>query len=657
MLQITPKQADNLTNAIISLTNQIQKGGAVNGGGASPKGVGGSNTMDGFFTMFTDKVGGMIKGITEVVTAPMVDRMAGATQRISTDSINDLINGAAKGIINPALLIGQIVEGGKNMAVKILKDIAELDDKILEETKASGAFVGQLGESMRDMLHESVADVQQLGVTIEKFLSATNDLMTNSGRMVLYSKETIDSGFQASAAFMKSNTELLENSENYRNVGLGLADAAKAVEKIGMKSISMGLNAKEVGSSLTTNIGKLNQYGFKDGIEGLGKMVQQAQSLKINIESTLNIADKLFDPTQAIDMAANLQVIGGAIGSFNDPLKMMYDATNDVGDLQNSLIGAAKSLATYNDEQGRFEVTGINLRKAKAMADALGMSMGDLTNMAVKGASKLETMSKLDMFPKLTDEQREFVSNLATMKDGKIGFDLPKDVAQKMGFKEGFLKMDDLNDNQLDKLVQIEEEIKNTKTEDIIRGQFNATTQIANTVMGIYLRMGGEARSSEEGRKIREASASFAKTMSDYDIKGKTLAQDGKKMYTDAVNEIKQKHPVIYDIGHNTKKGFKIATQGVENAWEKTQNFFQGKPKEKVDQTGENQYKKSTGKVENKEQNQQNTIEANVNLNVDVSNINSDLLASNLMKNPEFINTLSDHLTKNYKSFLNIGDT
>ena len=46
-------------------------------------------------------------------------------------------------------------------------------------------------------------------------------------------------------------------------------------------------------------------------------------------------------------------------------------ATNNVEGLQDAIIGVAGSMATYNTEQGRFEITGINLRRAKDLANEL----------------------------------------------------------------------------------------------------------------------------------------------------------------------------------------------------------------------------------------------------------------------------------------------
>ena len=93
----------------------------------------------------------------------------------------------------------------------------------------------------------------------------------------------------------------------------------------------------------------------------MSKMVQRSMEFRMNMQSVFGLAEKVWNPDSALETVANLQMIGGAYQDLNDPIKLMYMATNDVEGLQDAIIGAAKSLVTYNREQGRFQVTGANL--------------------------------------------------------------------------------------------------------------------------------------------------------------------------------------------------------------------------------------------------------------------------------------------------------
>jgi len=461
-----------------------------------------------------------------LVTAPLVDQLDTEKYRIGLNDVENTVDKIVDRLSSFDIpgLIGDLTGG----ATKVIQTIAQMDAEMRTNLEGQGSAYGELADGMRKQIGFIGSEVANYGVTMKNTIDGVRSLTEASGKLALVGKQTIAEGLEASAAYTKSNTFLLENVEKFRSVGLGLADAAKSVNDIGKSSIGMGLNAKKVTDTLVTNLDKLNSYGFKNGIEGLGRMVQQAQSLGISIDKTLNIANDLFDPAKAIDMTANLQALGGAFGDFGDPIKLMYDATNNVDGLQDSLIGAAKSLATFNTEQGRFEVSGANLRRANEMAKALGMSTGELTNMAVRAANKFEIMSKIDMFPSIKPDQKEFVANLATLKGGKVGFDIPEDIAKKMGMEEGFHSIEEMG-GSIGEFQKLQEKMAAQNPIDIARSQYTATTNIMNTVNSIALRIGARAYNSESSNKLQEAMSALSTALynanTNPENKGKSLGQ------------------------------------------------------------------------------------------------------------------------------------
>ena len=451
------------------------------------------------------------------ISQGFIDQQVNNLARISTSTAAKIIDGVKNAAsFNPVTIISGILTGGVDAAASLIGDIAELDKELIERVRGAGGYVGDVANIMKGSIREAMISAQDFGVATDDTLSAVTSLMENGERMAIYTEDTISAGMQASLAFTKSSRTILENAENFRNVGIGLDSASKSITEIGLKSVQLGLSAKATSETLIKNLGMLNQYGFQNGVKGLSRMVQEAQALKINIDDTFKVAEKLYDPESAINLAANLQVVGGAFGDLADPIKLMYDATNNVESLQTSIIGAARSLATYNAEQGRFEVTGVNLRRAKAMSDALGISMGELTNMAVKGAAKFEAMSQLDIFPDISPEQKEFVSNLATMNDGKVGFDIPKNMIDTLGLKniqDGFVGLDQLSGDQLKTLQKLQESAANEKPIDIARNQFNETTRILNVATAIYLRLMEDSRKSGVGQAAGEGMKKAAEFM------------------------------------------------------------------------------------------------------------------------------------------------
>ena len=473
--------------------------------------------------------GGLGESLVNAATAPLFDSLDSEKYRIGLNDIKNTLGDLTKNVtsFNISGIFQQFTDG----AASVLKNIAEIDAQMRTNLEGQGSAYGDLADGMRKQIGDIGSVVSNIGVTMQDTIEGVKSLTDASGRFALIGKQTITEGLTASAAYTKSNTFLLENTEKFRTVGLGLADAAKSVTSIGQTSISLGLNAKKVTDTLVTNLDKLNTYGFKNGIDGLSRMVQQAQSLGISVDRTFTIASDLFDPAKAIDMTANLQALGGAFGDFADPLKLMYDATNNVDGLQDSLAGAAKNLATYNTEQGRFEVSGANLRRANDVAKTLGISTSELANIAVRAANKFEVMSKLEMFPNLNKDQKEFVSNLATLKDGKVGFDVPDSMAEKIfgtGAKGGFKSLEEVG-GHIEEFRKLQQKMAEQKPEEIARSQYNAVTNIMNTVNSIALRMGAQAYNSETSDKMQSAMSDLSTALYNANTrpenKGKTVGE------------------------------------------------------------------------------------------------------------------------------------
>jgi hypothetical protein len=211
-------------------------------------------------------------------------------------------------------------------------------------------------------------------------------------------------------------------------------------------------------NSLAKNLNEINEYGFKNGVQGLAEMVRRSTELRYNMGEVFKVAEKVFEPEGAIDLSANLQAIGGAIGDFNDPLKLMYMATNNVEGLGTALEGVAGSLATYNQEQNRFEITGVNIRRARALAKELGIEYGELANMATASAERTAAASELMATGlSLDEDQKRFITNIATMKDGKMTIELQSDkLRDEFGKKE--IAIEDLSKSQVERLVSLQEE-------------------------------------------------------------------------------------------------------------------------------------------------------------------------------------------------------
>ena len=441
-------------------------------------------------------------------------------------------NGKFKGILKSigGIITDQIVIG------------LQQSTDLLGEMNTAAGMTGELSREFRQEIMAASPDVIRLGISFDELKNSVSTVLTESGKFKLLGQETIEE-LARTSVFTKSMEDLAGMSKGFEDIGLGVSDMTREIDAAGHSALELGLNAKSVTSGINENLSKINQYGFKNGVEGLSKMVEQSIEFRMSMDSVFAVADKVWSPEGALEMVSNLQVIGGAIGDLNDPIKLMYMATNDVEGLQEAIHGAAKELVTYNSEQGKFEVTGANLRKAKEMADTLGISMGELTKTAVAGMERTQAASELmSRGFNMDDEQIEFLTNIAQMKDGKMTIEVPEDLQKQLGSN---VELSSITREQTNALLENQELFKTMSTEDIARQQFTAIQNIEHDMSYIT----AKARvgiGKELGDGIEKfLSSSPGKSISDLSYEGFNKMAKGLDADLDWVSKVINDSPVV----------------------------------------------------------------------------------------------------------------
>jgi hypothetical protein len=419
------------------------------------------------------------------------------------------------------------VKGGMN-SLKMLEvfggDILQQirnEEQLRTDINETIGVTKSLSEQVRNTIVESTTGALKFGFGMKNISDMFTTIAETTGRANFMSGETVEKTYGVARAFVGSLTEVGKIIGEMEKIGLGASDSITALEKAGRSSLGLGLNTKKTTELLKGDLSKINEYGFKNGIEGLNRMVQKSIEFRMNLGEVYKIADKVMNPDSAIELTANLQVLGGAIGDFNDPLKLMYMATNNVEGLQDALIGAAGGLATYNKEQGRFEITGVNLRRAKEMAAQLGIEYKEFAKGAIAVQERLSVVQDLagNGFD-LSEKDQEFISNLSQMKDGRMVLSIPKDVADKLSLPVE-TAITDLTQNQIETLKQNRKDLEKMDSEEIAREQFSVIKNLDNNVNSLANRqirgLSGQLKDkinnaslTEELQKIAEDAAKAA---------------------------------------------------------------------------------------------------------------------------------------------------
>jgi hypothetical protein len=244
-------------------------------------------------------------------------------------------------------------------------------------------------------------------------------------------------------------------------------------------------------------------------------------------------------------------------------------ATNNVEGLQDALHEASAGLATYNQEQGRFEITGANLRRAQEMAKTLGVDYKEFAQGAIAANERIAAGQALaSRGLDVDDKDKEFLTNMSQMKGGEMQITIPQSLMGKFG--EDFnnkteIKLSELTDKQLDVLKENRKALEDMNPEDIAKGQFTAAKNSENYLQSINAEVIQRGKNKLVGRNEYTGATTtergainletIAKTIS------KTTEEQSKMILLGVKNEFTEGISKIVDgfakMGGSAAKNFK----------------------------------------------------------------------------------------------------
>jgi hypothetical protein len=345
--------------------------------------------------------------------------------------------------------------GKFNTALKdSFTNVDSIVDKMLKIDEQASSIATKFGtgraniEGISKSLTNSFTDIALLGGDIQTIVDIQKDTSDALGKNVLQNKEEIKALYET---YLVTGQQSGVLTKSFKDIGYSTSQISDQMNKVVSSSRALGVSSQKVSEQAVANLGTMNQFNFANGVDGLAKMAAQAVSLRVNMSDTLNLAKKLFDPEQAIEMAASMQRLGVAQSDLLDPLRLMDLAQNDPTELQNQISQMSKQFVQLGKD-GRFEIMPGAKRQLMEIESALGYPAGQLSKMAISSFEIQDKMNKIK-FPEnaFNDEQKNFIANMAQMnKDGKYEINLN---GEKLGIDEAMDKFSK-NKELLDKFME-----------------------------------------------------------------------------------------------------------------------------------------------------------------------------------------------------------
>jgi len=356
--------------------------------------------------------------------------------------------------------LAEEIGAAKALTMTLAYLFMDIDDEIRDMTANFGQ-TNYFAEAYLGTLIKANEKAYELGIPFDDLQGVVQGFTNEMGRMVMLTDQEVFRMATLSKATGLGAAEIGKMVAEMSDLGMGTVTAMESIEELTVQAQRLGLNVNTFINSIGQNIKLVNQYGFDKGINGLAKMVAKAQSLKFDIQQAVNIADGILDggPERAVEMAAELAMLGGDIGELGDPFALMFNSLNDVGAIQDSLVDLASAAATVNEETGQLEIPTYARERLRQQAKVMGVSFEQLTNAALNSKKQMMALDEIEFsgLASMSDEDKQFISSISEINEkGEMVVKLKEgdDIKEiKLTDEDGIRQaMEELRDQQEDSL-------------------------------------------------------------------------------------------------------------------------------------------------------------------------------------------------------------
>ncbi len=316
------------------------------------------------------------------------------------------------------ILAGKAATEGAAYLLDYNKILNEIDDSIIFVDKSFKDLVNTMGRGENyaagfgKVLEATAKDIILAGGKREDAIKIQTETLNIMGRASMLSQKQATDLFNASKVTGVASKDL---TTAFLDSGRNLSNISKEMLVVRETAQSLGVNAKQVSSLVTSNLDKLNRFTFRGGVEGLARMAANAQSMRVGMESTFDLVDELMNPEKAIEMASEFQRMGIASADLTNPLKLM---SMEAGELQEKIAEAMSKYVTIG-EDGTKTISQQGVRVMKQLASQGVLTRGELEKLAIGTREMQDKMSKISFAGlNLDEDTQKLIANVAQLGEG-----------------------------------------------------------------------------------------------------------------------------------------------------------------------------------------------------------------------------------------------
>lgn len=327
--------------------------------------------------------------------------------------------------------------------------------------------------------------------------------------------------------FGDSGKTMGEISAAFLQLGSNMESVGDTVGKMFKDATNQGLSFQKIASTVKSHLKEANQYGFKNGIEGMRQMAEYAEQIGMDMSQVLKASTRMNSLTGVTDIAAKLSVLGGNFQRLGNPLEMLNESLTDVESLQKRIGDMFQGMAKFDAKKGMISVSALDRMRINEAASAMGLDPSEVFK-------SVETQARRSMIEKqigigLNDDIKNLLANVGTInKEGRAGYNIDGkfyDVSEIASSQALQNKIKEENMTDSENISKIAQSLRSWK-----QASMDFYTSLANK-----------------------------KTLVEFGTKGELLTQS-ERQYNDEINS---PYSVISRVISGVENAQKLATEGI----------------------------------------------------------------------------------------------
>ena len=381
-----------------------------------------------------------------------------------------------------------------------------------------------LSKQMSDNFKDGMVYMSKMGMDANDLKEIMTSFVEESGRIKILSGDEIKVLSELRRGLGLSNGEVGQMSERFDLMGISVETMGKSLNDVFSDAQKMGLNATKVVKVLENNFAGMQRMSFAGGTKAMTQMAKLAVSMRADVGEMLGMAKQFYNPEQAIEAAAELQLMGGDIAAaFGDPFEVMYLARNKPEELAKKVQTMTENMVQFNEQTGEYELPPEAIQQLDFMADKLNLNKDRVIDMAFQ-TSKLKDIKEALGGEDIFDEnQMEAIASMTKIKDGKMVVETKDgdlEISDTQGLQQAITNglLDSTPDAATEKEAIAQTAKNSFTTTEVLKNMLESMKAQAAVELDLYRTLEKATTQSREtldknmSEAIEKLGAAFAKT-------------------------------------------------------------------------------------------------------------------------------------------------